>query len=650
MKRSSTIALLCALALVLGFLETMIPLPLAIPGFKLGLANAAVLFALYRLSPKDAASVAVVKLLASTFLFGSPAMLAYSAAGTLLSLGGMILLKQLKAQAVLTSMVGAILHNLGQVLVACLFLHSLSMLWLLAPLSLAACFTGFAIGSATQATLNALQKTEKRVRPLVSLDCLSLEPGKLFALVGPESAGKTSALMQACGLDDSNPLAPAPLKGKAGLLFKDPQNQILANRIQDDIAFGLEYRGVDPIAIKAKIDESLETVRLSGWQELSTTHLTLCQQRQVALASLLALEFPVLLLDEPTADLNESDAWLMREIILDLRARGMCIVVTTQDCQLASQADSVFFVSQGTLTPQRAEVLAPKRDCEQRRSCASSSASIHSSASFHPNPHSSSSMRPSLNMHPHPNSNPNPSAGKENGQAAPNTTADFIYGLYREGESLCHRLHPSLKIILACIFIVLGFCALNPCALGILVATTALSLAISRPQPALLMKAYKPVIPLLAFIVLFDIFFSGPQLALQSALRLICVVCTSAVLMYSTSPTELCDGIERIISPGAESSMRAARFALNMQLSFRFIPVLFQEIQELTGKHDDAPTNDKQGLFKRVKVFTPLISQLFSNTVKHCSQVSTALENRVEGQETHQKTRFRSYPLLRPRA
>ena len=87
-QRLARISLLSALALVLSYIETMIPLPVALPGVKLGLANVAVVVALLGLDVRAAAAVAVVKVVASGLLFGSPMMLAYSLGGTALAFAG----------------------------------------------------------------------------------------------------------------------------------------------------------------------------------------------------------------------------------------------------------------------------------------------------------------------------------------------------------------------------------------------------------------------------------------------------------------------------------------------------------------------------------------------------------------------------------
>lgn len=155
-------ALLAAVALVLGFLETMIPLPGALPGMKLGLSNIAVVIALFLVDGKTAAKVAVFKVLATGFLFGSPMMMAYSAAGTALALGAMAGLERLGVTVVAVSLVAAVAHNGGQLLVAAWFLGTWAVL-LSAPFLLAAaCVTGAATGLVAQRVVEALVGRSQR--------------------------------------------------------------------------------------------------------------------------------------------------------------------------------------------------------------------------------------------------------------------------------------------------------------------------------------------------------------------------------------------------------------------------------------------------------------------------------------------------------
>ena len=118
-RRAALGGLVTALALILSYVEAQFPVSVAVPGVKLGIANLAVLFALYRLGSWHAAAVSGIRVLLVAVLFGSGASLLYSACGAALSLLGMVLLRRWGKLGVLgVSVSGGILHNLGQILAA----------------------------------------------------------------------------------------------------------------------------------------------------------------------------------------------------------------------------------------------------------------------------------------------------------------------------------------------------------------------------------------------------------------------------------------------------------------------------------------------------------------------------------------------------
>lgn len=157
-RRWARIGVLAALALVFGYAETFIPLPVPVPGVKLGLANIVVLAALVLLDAKSAAAVALVKVLAAGFLFGNPLMMLYSAGGTASAFAVMAALTRVRGLSlVLVAVVGAVFHNIGQLAVASAVLGT-PLVWATAPvLVVAACATGALNGAATRYTLTCLE-------------------------------------------------------------------------------------------------------------------------------------------------------------------------------------------------------------------------------------------------------------------------------------------------------------------------------------------------------------------------------------------------------------------------------------------------------------------------------------------------------------
>lgn len=146
-KKITMTALTVALAMILSYVESQIPPLTMIPGIKLGLANIAVVFTLYKVGAKEAAAVSVLRVFLVSLLFGSAASLLYSAAGALLSLAGMLLLKKTGVfSSVAVSVAGGVLHNLGQIIMACILLGTDAVFYYLPFLALSGVVSGVGIG------------------------------------------------------------------------------------------------------------------------------------------------------------------------------------------------------------------------------------------------------------------------------------------------------------------------------------------------------------------------------------------------------------------------------------------------------------------------------------------------------------------------
>ena len=146
-KKLALAALLTTLALALSYLEALLPLSIAVPGVKLGLPNLVVIFALYRLRPRTAALISLLRVALVSLLFGSVLSLAYSAAGAVLSFLVMLGLKKSgRFSCVGVSVAGAVSHNLAQILTAALLLETGRLAWYFPVLCLSGTVAGVCIG------------------------------------------------------------------------------------------------------------------------------------------------------------------------------------------------------------------------------------------------------------------------------------------------------------------------------------------------------------------------------------------------------------------------------------------------------------------------------------------------------------------------
>lgn len=139
--------LLIALAMVLSYVEFLIPFSFAVPGVKLGLANIVVVFALYRLGKTEAFAISILRVLLMTLMFGNAFALAYSLSGAILSFGVMLLLLKIgRFSPVGVGIGGGVFHNIGQILCAMVLFETEQIIYYLPVLFISGTLAGIAIG------------------------------------------------------------------------------------------------------------------------------------------------------------------------------------------------------------------------------------------------------------------------------------------------------------------------------------------------------------------------------------------------------------------------------------------------------------------------------------------------------------------------
>jgi energy-coupling factor transport system ATP-binding protein len=171
---------------------------------------------------------------------------------------------------------------------------------------------------------------------------LRIEPGERVLLVGPSGAGKSTLLLGLAGLLDASGGAgeegqlhidgarPQRVRDRVGLLFQDPETQLLMGRAGDDVAFGLENRGVPTDAIWPRVDAALEMVDFRYGRQRPTTALSGGEKQRLALAGTLALRPGLLLLDEPTANLDPEGAEQVRDLLRMILERGGATMILVE--------------------------------------------------------------------------------------------------------------------------------------------------------------------------------------------------------------------------------------------------------------------------------------------------------------------------------
>lgn len=164
-RRVALDGILVALAMIFSYIETFIPFNFGVPGIKLGLANLVVLLGLTFLPAMDVLLVSVVRIVLSSLLFGNVMSLWYSLAGGLLSFLCMWLLTRREGYSIIgISMVGGVMHNVGQVITAAIIVKTIQLTWYLPVLLVAGLVTGLIIGSLAKLLMPRVQKALESFR------------------------------------------------------------------------------------------------------------------------------------------------------------------------------------------------------------------------------------------------------------------------------------------------------------------------------------------------------------------------------------------------------------------------------------------------------------------------------------------------------
>ena len=208
---------------------------------------------------------------------------------------------------------------------------------------------------------------------------LDLEPGEVVALFGPSGSGKSTLLRALAGLVphfhggrfsgrvevgglDTRRVRPAELAGTVGTLFQDPEDQVVFTRVRAEVVFGLENLGTPPAEIESRALEALAAVGAAELADRSVAELSGGELQRVCLASVLALRPRLLLLDEPTSQLDPDGAAAAIELA---RSSGAAVVVSEQRPERVLEAcDRVLFLDGGRIRYGELPEAWLPRECE----------------------------------------------------------------------------------------------------------------------------------------------------------------------------------------------------------------------------------------------------------------------------------------------
>ena len=191
---------------------------------------------------------------------------------------------------------------------------------------------------------------------------LSIERGEFIALIGANGSGKstlarlmnalllpTSGEVSVCGMDTALADNHRAIREKVGMVFQNPDSQIIATVVEEDVAFGLENIGVGSEEMQERVDQALRAVQMEEYLHHAPHLLSGGQKQRVAIAGVIAMKPQLIIFDEATAMLDPEGRTAVLDCIRDLNRQGIGIVLITQHVTEALGADRVLVLDEGSL-------------------------------------------------------------------------------------------------------------------------------------------------------------------------------------------------------------------------------------------------------------------------------------------------------------
>lgn len=223
---------------------------------------------------------------------------------------------------------------------------------------------------------------------------------------------------------------------------------------------------------------------------------------------------------------------------------------------------------------------------------------------------------------------------------------DITIGQYFPGHSVVHRMDPRMKLILTIFYIVILFVVSNPFGFIPSVLFLAGAYAASRIPLKMIAKSIKPILPIILFTSILNLFFingesvifavgplhmtwQGVYTAVRMALRLVLLIAGTSLMTYTTSPISLTDAIEQLLGPLKVVHFPVHELAMMMSIALRFIPTLVEETDKIMSAQKARGADmESGGLIHRAKALVPILIPLFISAFRRAEELALAMECR----------------------
>ena len=442
---------------------------------------------------------------------------------------------------------------------------------------------------------------------------LDVNEGEIVAIMGENGCGKSTLAKALCGLlkaeSGSISVEKIPVSEKTskknrqnlrktiGYVMQLPEQQLFAETVREDVAYGPKNFGIKGDALKERVDETLRLLNLENLAEKSPFSLSGGQQRLVAIAGVLAFRPRVLVLDEPTAGLDFEASLRILEILRTLNNQGVTIVMITHNLQEAKSLGARLV----TLKAKNTESLEDKKKSAQEKSKQEKS--------------------------------------KQEKLAKETITQE-------KAGSLLSSFDPRITL-LSCFMLMLSAFSINHYTqLAILAFATFSLILAAKIRFIKLVSSLHMLIAVFTFSGLLNILAvrtgeilcklgpiiitqDGIHCAILFATRFSLVIIIGAVLVITISPTMLTEACTSLLSPLKTIGIPTQEISLIMSLALRFLPTLSNEAVEVAHAQTARGGSIRDGsICKRIHAISSLIVPAFAGVIRHSETLSLALDTR----------------------
>ena len=469
---------------------------------------------------------------------------------------------------------------------------------------------------------------------------LELAAGQTLAIIGRNGSGKSTLARLICALaapdSGSIQVAGLPLAGpdrpkakhlrrrnlkllrqRVGYVMQYPEHQLFADTVAQDIAYGPNNLGYEPEQVQQRVDEAMRLLGIDDLADRSPFDLSGGQRRLVAIAGVVACSPQLLVLDEATASLDPQACARIMRLLRVLHKRGVTIVMSTHaDREALDLADQTLLLEHG-------ETLAygPTAEVVER---------YHQLLA-------------------------NDTAKKE----VNHTQTD------QKPLSLLARLDPRAKLVTFLLAMFTAFAISTPIQLVLALVVTIGLFAAARAPLRSIMKSVKGFLILMLLLALFNLLVTrtghklaawgplvlttgGIWVAVLYACRFMLIIFLGALLVETTTPTQMTDACESLLSPLSRLGIHTNEIALVLSLALRFIPTLGREVQAIVEAQAARGGSIESGsLSQRLHAAIAITVPVFAGALRHADNLSRALDARCYEGSSQQRTHYRLLRLGR---